>query len=113
MMRFKSDLPRNGTILCLGVHCDDIQIGCGGALIQLRECHSRLRFVWVIFFGMPYNRAKWAQLPWRCWAPARRVTVDVHRFRGSYYCGPDIRDSFEAVRHRVQILGAMPRRSMR
>jgi len=52
-LRFKPDLPENGTVLCLGAHCDDIQIGCGGTLIELRERHPELRFVWVVFSGDP------------------------------------------------------------
>jgi LmbE family N-acetylglucosaminyl deacetylase len=35
-------------VLCLGAHSDDIEIGCGGAILSLREtqdCH----FEWVVF----------------------------------------------------------------
>ena len=36
------------TILCLGAHSDDIEIGCGGTLLQLRKAHPKLRFHWVV-----------------------------------------------------------------
>ena len=37
------------TILCLGAHCDDIEIGCGGTLLHLQAAFPRLRFHWVVF----------------------------------------------------------------
>ena len=42
MLQFKPDLPADGTILCLGAHCDDIE-RCGGTLIELHKRHPGLR----------------------------------------------------------------------
>lgn len=36
-------------ILCLGAHCDDIDIGCGGALLALLDQHSGIDVTWVAF----------------------------------------------------------------
>ena len=35
------------TILLLGAHCDDIEIGCGGTVMQLARRYPKARFVWV------------------------------------------------------------------
>lgn len=36
-------------VLCLGAHSDDIEIGCGGTILQLiRECRN-VEFFWVVF----------------------------------------------------------------
>ena len=37
------------TLLCLGAHSDDIEIGCGGILLYLKSTLSRLSFYWVVF----------------------------------------------------------------
>jgi LmbE family N-acetylglucosaminyl deacetylase len=37
------------TLLCLGAHCDDIEIGCGGTLLHLKAAFPRLKFHWVVF----------------------------------------------------------------
>ncbi|MGC2614972.1 MAG: PIG-L family deacetylase, partial [Terracidiphilus sp.] len=37
------------TILCLGAHSDDIEIGCGGSLLQWRQSEPGLKFHWVVF----------------------------------------------------------------
>ena len=36
-------------ILCLGAHCDDIEIGCGGALLKLIGEYPVNRLKWVVF----------------------------------------------------------------
>ncbi len=36
-------------ILCLGAHSDDIEIGCGGTILQLLSGYPNLDVVWVVF----------------------------------------------------------------
>src|SRR5262245_42212520 len=38
-------------VLCLGAHSDDIEIGCGGAILELIAANPRLRVTWVVFSG--------------------------------------------------------------
>lgn len=103
MMRFKPDLPAGGTILCLGAHCDDIEIGCGGSLAELSERHPQLRFVWAVFSGDAMREAETRAAAAKLLGKSANVTVDVYNFRGSYfpYCGADIKDAFEVLSSRV------------
>lgn len=43
-------------ILCLGAHCDDIEIGCGGTLLRLIEEDRVARLVWVVFASTPERK---------------------------------------------------------
>jgi LmbE family N-acetylglucosaminyl deacetylase len=36
-------------VLCLGAHCDDVEIGCGGLLWSLARANPQLRFDVVVF----------------------------------------------------------------
>jgi len=36
-------------ILCLGAHCDDVDIGCGGALLALLERYRAADVTWAVF----------------------------------------------------------------
>jgi LmbE family N-acetylglucosaminyl deacetylase len=36
-------------ILCLGSHCDDIEIGCGGTILKLIENYHHVIIYWVVF----------------------------------------------------------------
>jgi LmbE family N-acetylglucosaminyl deacetylase len=38
-------------ILCLGSHCDDIEIGCGGTILRLAEQYPQCVLHWVVFSG--------------------------------------------------------------
>jgi LmbE family N-acetylglucosaminyl deacetylase len=37
------------TVLCLGAHSDDIEIGCGGTILRLAEQQPGVVFHWVVF----------------------------------------------------------------
>jgi LmbE family N-acetylglucosaminyl deacetylase len=42
-------------ILCLGAHCDDIEIGCGGTLLALQE-YGNVRIDWAVLSGTDTRR---------------------------------------------------------
>lgn len=44
-------LGEAATVLCIGAHCDDIEIGCGGTLSKWAAHHPGMRFVWAVFAG--------------------------------------------------------------
>jgi LmbE family N-acetylglucosaminyl deacetylase len=42
-------VPEGITVLCLGAHSDDIEIGCGGTILRLAEQYPQSTFHWVVF----------------------------------------------------------------
>ena len=48
MLQFRLDTDqRPPTILLVGAHCDDIEIGCGGAVQRLLSSYPTARVVWI------------------------------------------------------------------
>lgn len=45
-------------VLCIGAHCDDIEIGCGGALLQMQKAGGKLTIDWVLLTGDEARRAE-------------------------------------------------------
>ena len=43
-------------ILCLGAHCDDIEIGCGGTVMRLAEEYIDLDIKWIVFTSDPERK---------------------------------------------------------
>ena len=43
-------------VLCVGAHCDDIEIGCAGALLQLQKTVGSLIIDWVVLTGEEARR---------------------------------------------------------
>jgi LmbE family N-acetylglucosaminyl deacetylase len=90
------------TVLCLGAHCDDIEIGCGGALLELRARYPKLQFHWVVFTTEGEREAETRAAAQRI-SEGTGCTVDIERFQGSYlhYAGPPLKDRFESLKSRV------------
>jgi hypothetical protein len=54
-------------VLCIGAHCDDIEIGCAGALLQLQKGRTDLTIDWVVLTGDQAAGPKPAQTC-SCWS---------------------------------------------
>src|SRR5271165_1913224 len=46
------------TVLCLGAHSDDIEIGCGGTILRLAQQHPGSVFHWVVFSSDAVRQAE-------------------------------------------------------
>jgi LmbE family N-acetylglucosaminyl deacetylase len=91
---------RRLTILCLGAHADDIEIGCGGTVLRLLRAFPRSTVHWVVL-SAPRRRAAEARASVaRFLRGAGRRTVHVHDFRDGFF--PDartpIKEAFEALK---------------
>lgn len=88
------------TILLLGAHCDDIEIGCGGTVLRLVQRYPNARFVWVTFSADDQREAETREAAKRLFRDAESVSVLVERFRGSYFphCGPGLKDCMDGLK---------------
>ena len=43
-------------VLCIGAHCDDIEIGCGGTVLSLQQQHADCRIHWVVLTSSEARR---------------------------------------------------------
>lgn len=104
MLSFRPDFAADATVLCLGAHCDDIEIGCGGTLMELARRNPGLKFEWVVFSGDAQREPETRAAAARILGAGRDDRVEVLSFRGSYfpYLGERIKDAFEAVARRVK-----------
>src|ERR1700680_3141622 len=87
-------------VLCLGAHCDDIEIGCGGTILRLLDQNPHLEFYWVVFSSTPRRKRearKSAQLFLNKTVASRVV---FKNFRDGYFPfqGTGIKDFFELLK---------------
>jgi len=93
-----------GSILCLGAHADDIEIGCGGTLLRLLEEHPDLHVHWVVL-SADVARAEEATRSARFYLQkSARSRIEIKSFRESFfpYCGDEIKDYFNALGKEVK-----------
>lgn len=84
-------------VLCLGAHCDDIEIGCGGTLLTLLSQHPRVNVYWQVFSSTPSRKNEAIAGAERFCANARNLEVNVLKFRDGYlpYEGAAVKESIE------------------
>jgi LmbE family N-acetylglucosaminyl deacetylase len=91
-------------VLCLGAHSDDIEIGCGGTLLQLSKTRPGPEFRWVVWSAVGARAAE-AQLGARKFlGTAARDAVRLHEFRDGYFPAEfrAIKDAFEDLAREFQ-----------
>jgi LmbE family N-acetylglucosaminyl deacetylase len=94
---------KNLKVLCLGAHCDDIEIGCGGTLLSLLENHRNTEVYWVVF-SSDFHRAKEARSSANIFlSHAGRKIIKINKYRNGYfpYIGGEIKNYFEEIKGEI------------
>jgi LmbE family N-acetylglucosaminyl deacetylase len=84
------------SILCLGAHSDDIEIGCGGTLAMLLEQRTDLTVHWVVFSAAGARGAEAQASADELLKTAAEKNIILHTFRDTCfpYVGLEIKEKF-------------------
>lgn len=89
-------------ILCLGAHCDDIEIGCGATLMHLANHAHDVAVRWAVFSGndIRHEEARASAAEFLQGVPDR--AIDLKNFRESFFPTQrgEIKEEFERLRAR-------------
>jgi LmbE family N-acetylglucosaminyl deacetylase len=98
-LRFAARTDRPPTILFLGAHCDDIEIGCGGTILRLRESMPEAEIRWLILSSNEVRRREAMASADRFLGERSRDLIRIEAFRDGYlpYSGAQVKDVFEDV----------------
>ncbi|MCB0565132.1 MAG: PIG-L family deacetylase [Phaeodactylibacter sp.] len=99
-LQFETDNKEGLDILCLGAHCDDIEIGCGGALLHLIEVYPVRHLKWVVF-ASDARRKQEAIRSAEAFlegVESREITVLEYRDAHLPFFGKEIKADFEAIK---------------
>ncbi len=91
------------TILCLGAHSDDIEIGCGGTMLHLLSQYSNLNVSWVVFSSGRDRELEARTSAALFLKKAKTHKVTVKNFRDGFfpYEGAQIKEFFEELKKEV------------
>jgi len=91
------------TVLCLGAHSDDIEIGCGGLLLKLLAEQQALELHWVVFSAEGIRATEAQASAEALLAPAAMKRIVVHQFPDTCFpfVGMDIKQCFRQLRTEV------------
>jgi LmbE family N-acetylglucosaminyl deacetylase len=91
-------------LLCVGAHSDDIEIGCGGSLLQMVRDHPNLECDWIVFSATGVRKKEALAGARSFLKGAARRTVILRSFRDGYFpaAGAEIKDLFETLKKKVR-----------
>jgi LmbE family N-acetylglucosaminyl deacetylase len=86
-------------VLCLGAHSDDLEIGCGGTILELRERYPGATFHWVVFSALGAREAE-AKKAAGLFAGSGLRGPFLKTFRDGFmpYSGSDVKMAFEELK---------------
>jgi len=92
------------TILAIGSHPDDIEIGCGGTILRLTETYPNCHVHWVVLSGAGERTEEANQAAAAFLERAATREVVVHGFRDGFfpYEGGAVKEVFEGLKTTVQ-----------
>ncbi|MGE5314898.1 MAG: PIG-L deacetylase family protein [Acidobacteriota bacterium] len=105
MLTCSLDIPagRPLSILCLGAHSDDIEIGCGGAILKLLSRHPGTRITWIVFSanGSRIDEARKGASAFT--QSAGDARIEILEFRDGFfpYEAAAIKEYFESLKARI------------
>jgi len=90
-------------ILCIGAHSDDIEIGCGGTILNLIEKYGRPIFYWVVLSSNEKRKKEAEESANAFLAGAKEKTIVIKDFRDGFfpYVGDEIKEYFEGLKQEV------------
>lgn len=92
------------SILCLGAHCDDIEIGAGGTLLRLLSERPGSKVHWVVLASNPVREREASASAEDFLRDAGAREIIIKSFRESYfpYVAAEVKDYFEELKRAVQ-----------
>ncbi len=89
-------------LLFLGAHCDDIEIGCGGTILEWLERYPRAAVDWVVLSSDRQREAE-ARKAARRFLGKRPARITVKQFRNSFFPSEAtaIKEFFEELKRGV------------
>jgi len=98
MINLLSPSSRITRVLCLGAHCDDIELGCGGTVLRLIEAQPGIHVEWVVF-SSDTEREQEARAGAKAFLVDADANVRIESFRQRFfpYIAAEVKEFFDEL----------------
>ncbi|WP_158966513.1 PIG-L deacetylase family protein [Paraglaciecola sp. L3A3] len=96
------DMKNINQLLCIGAHCDDIEIGAGGTIMRLIKENPMLNIHWVILTGADPVRAEEAKQSAALFTDnCHNVQIEILGFKDAFLPSQstELKHEFERLKH--------------
>jgi LmbE family N-acetylglucosaminyl deacetylase len=102
-LRFDRFDPPIRQVLCLGAHCDDLEIGCGGTVLGLASGPTPPAFTWVVFASDAAREAEALHAADSLLQGTPNARIIIKKFRDGFlpYEGAAVKEAFEELKEIV------------
>lgn len=89
------------SLMCLGAHCDDIEIGAGATIMQVLDAHPGSRVRWVVASGTPERESEARASAQDFLADAAEVDATFLGHRDGYlpWVGAELKEQVDELKH--------------
>ena len=95
---FSGSADREISILCIGAHSDDIEIGCGGTVLKLLDVTPEVEIDWIVLAGGEGRRQEAEVSAHRFLEKADNPRVRIADFRERYFPFlPELKEYFDEL----------------
>ncbi|WP_319525813.1 PIG-L family deacetylase [uncultured Desulfosarcina sp.] len=100
MLGIKIDSKTPLSVLCLGAHCDDIEIGAGGTLLKLIREYAISSVDWIVFASNEKRKAEAERSADRFLEPVVNKRIVIRSWRDGFlpFSAWDVKDYFELLK---------------
>ena len=100
MLNLRLDNKEPLRLLCLGAHCDDIEIGCGGTVLSLVANARNVEVYWAVFSSDERRKQEALKSAEGFLGGIVTKKVTVHGIRDGFfpYVGAEIKERFEELK---------------
>jgi len=91
------------TILALGAHCDDIEIGCGGTILSIINNNANVNITWIVFTSNEKRKVE-ASIGAKLFTKnVKKLDLKIYDFRDGFlpYHGEELKEIFEEIKKNI------------
>jgi LmbE family N-acetylglucosaminyl deacetylase len=91
------------SVLLLGAHCDDLEIGCGGTVQKIVSANPNIHVHWVTLSSDAVREKEAREAASKLLGGAVHADVRIESFRNSFfpYSGTEIKSYFERLKRQI------------
>ncbi|MGI9553008.1 MAG: PIG-L deacetylase family protein [Aurantibacter sp.] len=99
-IQFAGEEGKGLKVLCLGAHCDDIEIGCGGSILKLINAGLVQELQWIVFASNPVRKKEAERCAGLFLEGLENQKVTVLNYRDAFlnFSALEIKEYFESVK---------------
>ncbi len=93
---------RKLNLLCLGAHCDDIEIGCGGTILKLAGLADSVQIKWVVFCSTDVRKREAEQSADLFLTDVANKDIEIMNFRDGFLpsAWSSVKTEFERIKEK-------------